>query len=100
MKFKKVLSLMDVAVYPWHLLNLYVGLMATHARPGNLLLRPLKPPLWLLSADGVNSITKGVLTRLGVPAEYGAHSTCGAGVDLAASLDLKPEMIAEMGQWA
>ena len=99
-KFEKVLSLTDESVSPWHLLNLYVSLTATHARRGTPLLRALEPPYSPLSADRVNSITKGALTQLGVPAKYGAHSTRGAGVNLWASLGLKPEMIAEIGQWA
>ena len=61
-KFEKVLSLTDESVSPWHLLNLYVSLTATHARPGTPLLRALKPPFSPLSADRVNSITKGALT--------------------------------------
>ena len=99
-KFEKVLSPTNLAVLPWHLLNLYVSLTATQARPGTPLLWALKPLFLPLSADRVNSITKGALTQLGVPAEYGAHSTRGAGVNLWASLGLKPEMIAEIGQWA
>ena len=81
-KFKKVLMMVDGAVSPWHLLSIYVSLTATHARPGTPLLRALKPPFSPLSADCVNSITKGVLTKLGVPAEYAAHMTRGAGVNL------------------
>ena len=99
-KFERVLSLTDESVSPWHLLNLYVSLTAAHARPGTPLLRALKPPYSPLSADRVNSITKGALTQLGVPAEYGAHSTRGAGVNLWVSLGLKPDMIARIGQWA
>ena len=99
-KFEKVLSLAAEAVSPWHLLNLYVSLTATQARPGTPLLRALKPPYSSLSADRVNTITREALTQLGVPAEYGAHSTQGAGVNLWASCGLEPEMIAKIGQWA
>ena len=40
------------------------------------------------------------VTPSGVPAEYGAQSSGGAAVNLWVSLGWKPEMIAEIGQWA
>jgi hypothetical protein len=100
-KWEQVISLPHhPGISPWHLLQAYV--QATHGQchPGGPLLLQLNPPYKPLTANTVNSITKKLLLKLGVPMSvWGAHSTRGAGVSFYKTLGLTSEQVCEIGQW-
>jgi len=84
---------------PWNLLKLYVN-MTSFVTAGTLLLRGLKPPFPALSSNTIGSITKKILSYLGLPpGAWGPHSTRGAGVLMYKQLGLSSEQVCEIGKW-
>ena len=100
-KWEQVLSLPSLpSVSPWHLLQAYVALTATHAAPGDLVLRSLRPPFAAVTADTVGSVTRHVLLKGGVNTRaWAPHSTRGAGVRMFKDLGMSAEEVCEIGQW-
>ena len=69
-------------------------------KPGSILLRALIPPFHPSKAQTVGSITKRLLSDLGVPKNiFGPHSTTGAAVKMFKKLGLTSDQVAQLGQW-
>ena len=56
------------------------------------------PPFTALTADRLGSLSKTLFERLGVPKEWGAHASRGAGVSFYKSLGLDTEQVAQLGK--
>ena len=86
---------------PLSLVCAYVSLTSAHCPEGSPLLRSLRPPYPPpLKANTIGSITKKLLSDLGVPMGiFGAHSTRGAGVQFYKQLGLSSEEVCELGKW-
>ena len=83
---------------PFHVMIKYVQKTAHLVPPGSPLLCSLdgKRPL---SSDRINSLTKNLLCMYGVPPQWTAHSTRGAGVKMYKALGFTSEEVCEIGQW-
>ena len=67
---------------------------------GSALFQTAQAPHKPLTANTLGSITKKLLTKLGVDmSQFGPHSTRGAGVKFWKKRGLLAEQVAEMGQW-
>ena len=88
----------DKSLSPFHLMQTYVAKTARFSVPGGPLLLSLDGKK-ALSSDRINSLTKKILQRFGIPPSWTAHSTRGAGVFMYKSLGLSQEEVAEIGQW-
>ena len=86
-------------ISPWHLLLAYVNLTDRMASPGDPLFLNLKRPFRPLTSDRIATLTKKILTSLGLQGHWGAHSTRGAGVYFYKTLGLSSEQVAELGKW-
>ena len=84
---------------PWHLLCQYVHLTQHMCPPGGFLFLNVNPPHLPLSADRLGSLSKKLLSQLGVPSDWGAHASRGAAVNFYKSLGLHSEQVAQLGKW-
>ena len=79
---------------PRSLLQKYVDLTQNIAAPGSVLLRALPPRYLPLKSQTIGSITKRLLSELGVPTNiFGAHSTRGAGVKMYKKFGLTSDQV-------
>jgi hypothetical protein len=98
-RWEQVVVLETVSLSPFHLLKRYVEL-TSFLPEGSLVLRALKEPYSPISSDRVASLTKVLLSQLGVPTSFWtAHSTRGAAVSFYKKLGLSSEEVCELGQW-
>ena len=99
-RFEKLIVLNVEAVSPLHLVNHYVTLTLQQGKPGGPMFLALQPPYKPLSSSSLGSITKKVLTKLGVPTQFfGPHSTRGAGVSMYKEFGFPSETVCEIGGW-
>ena len=88
------------ALFPWTLLKKYVAMTATHVPPGSPVFISLKSPFLCLKANSIGSLTKQMLSTLGINTDvWKAHSTRGAGVAMYKSLGFSSEEVCEIGKW-
>ena len=98
-RWEEVLCFSDRSLSPWHLLQRYVFL-TSQVPKGCLVLRALKASFEPLTSDRIDSLTRTLLKKLGVPTGFsGPHSTGGAGVQFWKELGLSSEEVCHIGQW-
>ena len=86
-------------ISPFHLLQRYVALTA-HLPADSVVLRALKAPHPPLTSNTIGSVTRSLLSSLGVPMSvWGPHSTRGAGVLMYKQMGLSSEEVCEIGKW-
>ena len=99
-QWERIISIPEFPrISPWHLLITHVTLTANVCQKGSLLLRSLIPPYEPLTSNAIGALTKKLLRRHGIPDEWAAHSTRGAGVTFYKTLGMSSEEVCEIGQW-